>query len=299
MRNAFRNQPPQEASINTQGALSNGQYNTRQNRSNRNNRRDEKTNTNQNYSPATTERPKFYAFKSSPDQNQCHGAIVDSGACGSVVGQSTLDDALRSMGIQNVPDGKISRECHRFGNHPEPHKTKCAVKIPFQCLDESDNQTSHFDIMFDVIPGTLPFLIGLPTLLVMRSCLNFKFKSLGLARGGKYSKIPLNDQNSHLILPFRATIRNNNHYTQYSSTGSDNSHVIPQSHYQPSPQNESKIGCYSPELIAIDPATDNNLMQTNLVTDHIAHVSRERVEEMLRSNIRNPQTYEVNAEVFL
>ncbi len=104
-------------------------------------------------------RSTFYTYRSQPENTSCR-AIVDSGACGSVVGNHTLDEAMRSLGLSDVPEITPEQRCHRFGNHDEEQPTPFAVKMPFSCTTKDQRELVEFDVKFDVIDGTLPFLIG-------------------------------------------------------------------------------------------------------------------------------------------
>lgn len=233
MRNAYRNQSPADATMKTQSD------NVQQAR---NNRRADLQNhyANRDYNTQSGPiRPTFYTFKSGSSSANNTGAILDSDACASVVGKTTLDNALRNMELSYIPDGIPSRDSHRFGSHPDVHRTICAIKFPFQCSDENDSQISKFDIVFDVIDGELPFLVGLPSLMAMRSCLNFKFQSLGLAIGPKYLWIPLTYHDSHLTLPFSSMIRRSERDdSNPSNNGTDRpySSLPARSHFQPPPE---------------------------------------------------------------
>lgn len=157
----------------------------------------------------STARPTFYTFKTSSDPKRCEGAVLDSGACTSVVGKTTLDFALRALNINEVSDGVPTRESHRFGNHTETHRTLCAVKFPFRLKDDYGACVGEFNIQFDVIDGSLPFLIGLPSLMAMKSNINFKYVSLGIFIESNYQRIPLvhNDGHININLPFTATVK--------------------------------------------------------------------------------------------
>lgn len=126
MRNAYINSPPTDSTMNSQGQVAR----TAQTDASRNSRRTDRSAPSQQNTPV---RPTFYTFKTSTTIITSSGAVLDSGACASVVGKKTLDKTLISLGIQGIPDATPARDVHRFGNHPESHATLCAVKFPFSC----------------------------------------------------------------------------------------------------------------------------------------------------------------------
>lgn len=148
----------------------------------------------------------FITFASQHEDGPINGAIIDSGACTSVVGRITLDKALTRLKIDKLVDGKPTRVHHQFGPNSERHPTICSVQFPFW---GDDRQEPLFDIQFDVIEGNLPFLVGLPSLVSMRANLNFSYKWLGFKTGEDYLKLALHFLDSHIVLPFRATIKKN------------------------------------------------------------------------------------------
>lgn len=56
-------------------------------------------------------------------------------------------------------------------------KTICAVRVPFVRNIKEGKSSVSFHIRFDEIEGLLPFLIGLPCLLAMKSLPNFQFNN--------------------------------------------------------------------------------------------------------------------------
>ena len=243
MRNAYLNQAPTDSTMVTQNPMMPGKTNYAQN--NTNNRTGRQNNSrNNNHSPPST-RPTFYTFKSSPVHTENGGAVLDSGACSSVVGKITLDKTLRTLEIDKLRDTTPIRDQHRFGTNPEAHKTICAVKFPFRCTDDTGTDIANFDVAFDVIEGDLPFLVGLPSLLAMNATLNFKYKSLGLSIGSRYVRIPLSHKESHLILPFTSLIKRSERNGQNSSSGSS-----PQYNHSPN-QDYPSFSCYEPSDTSI------------------------------------------------
>lgn len=166
MCNLYINKAPSDANMNTQ---------TSSDRTaciNRRNDRPINQGNNGNHPQNGPTRPTFYTFESQSSNQSRTSAILDSGAYAYVVGKTTVDSSIRIMGLSDIPDGITAHNNHRFGNHQEDHRTLCAIKFPLQFTDENDNQVTKSDIMFNVIEGNLPFLIGLPTLMAMRSAIN-------------------------------------------------------------------------------------------------------------------------------
>eukprot|EP00171_Calliarthron_tuberculosum_P022319 IDg22319t1 len=144
----------------------------------------------------------FYTYRSVSGEKSTR-AIVDSGACASVVGKDTLDSAMRIFGINSLENTPPSIGAHRFGNHDEEQKTMFAVRFPLICENAGQRGDDvKFYIRFDVIPGKLPFLIGFPSLKSMKANLNFKFNTLGLYLHDQYAKVPLQTDETHIYLPF-------------------------------------------------------------------------------------------------
>lgn len=148
----------------------------------------------------------FYTYISAEKTNNGPSAIIDSGACASVVGKRTLDDALRTLEIDQLEDDKPIQSEHQFGPSDHPRKTICTVRVPFMCKDPQKNETVHFKIKFDVIDGSLPFLIGLPSLLAMKATINFQYHSLSLAIRNSLYRLQLVRQSSHLRLPLESEV---------------------------------------------------------------------------------------------
>lgn len=152
-------------------------------------------------------KPSFYSYKSSSIVSDLPGAVIDSGAVASIVGKKSLDRALSELGIDKVPDAKPNRPEHRFGENPEAQKTILAIRFPFSCNNKDGSDKQEFDITFDVIEGSLPFLIGLPSLRNMKGNLNFDRNFLGLRLNDAYIRVELLHFDSHLYLPFSGSIK--------------------------------------------------------------------------------------------
>lgn len=155
-----------------------------------------------NYQDYQDEPPLFYGFVSEQGSNEQPGAILDSGACASVAGKATLDAAMRSLGIPELKDELVGQQEHRFGTFDKAQKTLCAVRVPFTCSAQDGSQV-QFHIRFDVIDGTLPFLVGLLSRKAMAAMLSFKHSNLSLVINRVLHKIQLIHNKSHLYLPLR------------------------------------------------------------------------------------------------
>ena len=156
------------------------------------------------------QKPEFLLFYTQYDDSYATtegpAAIVDSGACASIVGKNTLDAAMHALNISELKDADIRHAEHRFGPSRKPTKTIFAVRVPFVCTGKNLQGKVRFDIRFDVIEGNLPFLIGLPTLQAMNSTLSFKYQNITLAVNGVLHRLNLDMGSSHLMLPLRPTI---------------------------------------------------------------------------------------------
>lgn len=132
---------------------------------------------------------------------------MDSGACVSVVEKKTLYKIPTNRKIKEIPDATPAREHHRLGDHSDQQPTICAVKIQFNCVNERGDPVNSFDIMFDVIDGDLPILIGLPLLSEMMACVSFKHNNFGMNLGPRYVCMDLIKNDNHLLLPFASTVQ--------------------------------------------------------------------------------------------
>ncbi len=135
-------------------------------------------------------------------------------------GKDTLDLAMKQLGLDNVGDASPKLQYHRFGNYEENQKSLFAVLFPFE-FKSKDNKTLNFKIHFDVIDGSLPFLIGFPSLKAMGANLNFASMTLGINVSDGYHKIQLEHNQHHLYLPFRLVKRSygNSKKESYYSPG--------------------------------------------------------------------------------
>lgn len=149
--------------------------------------------------------PTFVSFNTNRDPDWMYGVIIDSGACSSIVGKKTLDKALVKLKSDKLIYAVPSRPHPRFCTSEEQHNSLFAVRFPFYSTDQPD---PLFNIQFDFIDGSLPFLVGLPTLIAMKSSINFNSRWLGVRTGESrddYVKLSLHCEEEHLILPFRSS----------------------------------------------------------------------------------------------
>ena len=160
--------------------------------------------------------PPTFVTQNYPSENPVY-AILDTGACGSVVGEKTLIDVMNKLGMKFYQKEKPLQVSHRFGNNSTIQKTLFSVKMPIYASAENKDHVGeriYFNIKFDVIKGDLPFLIGLPSLSSMQASINFKYKNLGLYLNGKYYRVPYVEKDHHICL---ALIAN---YTKSAQTAS-------------------------------------------------------------------------------
>lgn len=157
-------------------------------------------------------------------------AIIDTGACASVLGKITLDNTLQQLSIQHVKETSPRLATHKFGNYDEEHRSISALFMPFECRSNLQNNRDQdqrntiieFDIIFDVIPRNIPFLIGTPTLRKMGANINYRYNSLGMSLGGQYHRIPLQQDNCHVYLHFKSS---NNPRSHRSLSTQNSTHI--------------------------------------------------------------------------
>lgn len=195
--------PPSETDIAVDANLNRSKTSRRSDR-NRHVNTAVKSQNNSESSIFTGARPVLFTYKTDSSTNNTSSAIVDSGACSSVVGKTTLDKNLKLL---NLPNGPFLREHHRFGDYSVNHKTLCSVKMPFDCVGENGQTDSTFDIMFIAIEGNFPFLVGLPSLLLMEANLNFKHRNSNFFANSKFTRLELPLDDDHIILPFKPKIK--------------------------------------------------------------------------------------------
>ena len=149
----------------------------------------------------------------STDHSVIHrGTLLDSGACSSVVGKKILDNVMQMLQLKNIRDAKPKIMAHLFGTHNEAHKISFAMLFPFE-IYKSRGETICFMIHFNVIEGSFPFLIGLPSLWAMRASLNREFLSLVFKIREFYGGAKIFMDSNHSFLPFRS--RQHTYFTYY------------------------------------------------------------------------------------
>ena len=193
-----------------------------------------------------------------------HSAIVDTGAVNSIVGKETLDDAMRELGWKSLPNGSIRQQNHRFGDHSDKRKTIANVIVPFHVFTV-DNKPIQFNVSFDVIPGKLPFPIGLPSLRAMRANVNCASLSLSFSIRKVVHHVQLLCDGSHISLPIK-------------KSGSSN-YTLAESHYQiderleidtmGAESNPSTPSVYTLDAMDTDltPSSESNTSRYELDTD--------------------------------
>lgn len=188
-------------------------------------------------------KPTFFAHFSYLDagSGKVQGAIVDSGACSSVVGKETLDKAMRMLRINNLPDAKQTQSSHRFGTSDEEFHTLFAVSFPFDLEGERKDRV-EFNIRFD---------IGWPTLRSMRANINCEHMNLGLKFNDSFYRVKLLSDSDHVYLPFRS--RQKSFYHIASSQATMNSDLPPNFNSSVKNQNPKKNQdsrkCFDPSML--------------------------------------------------
>lgn len=142
--------------------------------------------------------PMFYTYMSVDNANDTTGVINDLGLCCSIVGNVTLDRAIRKLGLDKLNEEESCEQKHHFGPFNNPMKTICAVRIPFTCSDPDGSKVINFDIRFDVIDGTFPFLMGLPSHVSMKASLNFRYSNISIIIDRVSYRLQLVKRSSHL-----------------------------------------------------------------------------------------------------
>lgn len=173
--------------------------------------------------------PMFYTYMSVDNANDTPSAIIDSGSCCSVVGKVTLDRAMRKLGLDKLIDEDICQQEHLFGPSNNLMKTLCAVRVPFTCSSPHGGKVINFDIRFDVIDGTLPFLIGLPSLVSMKASLNFRYSNISIIIDRVIYRLQLVKRSSHLELPLNCNIVHQRSLRVYNEQRGENN--IKQNHH--------------------------------------------------------------------
>lgn len=279
LRNAFRCQAPPHVSMNTNKP--GYRYSSAFLRS-PDNAPSNGITTVQNGSPSSSsESPMFFTHMSVDFVNDVPSAIVDSGSCCSVVGQNTLDQAMKRLGISELKDEDICQREHLFGPSNKPMKTICAVRVPFTCNIAQNNSSVLFNIRFDVIEGDLPFLIGLPSLLAMKGTLNFQYCNLSLIIQRTTYRLQLVKRSSHLELPLICNVTHQRPHRDVNdlSPSSDASKHGP-------PRSNIRNNYYTPvsesTLVSLNPTTLLTKSDLEKVHAQLGHATATKMKAFIR-----------------
>ena len=128
-------------------------------------------------------------------------ALVDTGAVATVIGKSTLDTFMKTLGLKNIPMSEPIRKCHQFGDFGEPQTVVFATELPFQVKD-TKKEVLKFKLNADVIEGTHPLLLGLPSLKAMQARISISNPKLEIRVKGVSHTIQLTHVNHHLYLDY-------------------------------------------------------------------------------------------------
>lgn len=207
IRNSFRTRSPYDSTMSTTAYESNNHPHANQKHKQKFNRRNTmgsqtpRASTNArppSENQSSDVQPTFFAL--SPPDRHWLAAIIDTGACGSIVGNETLNSVRKALGLEELDKSPAHQEYHRFGNHTEDQKSLYSIKLPF--FEDSEKNRAMFHVSFDVLEGDLPFLIGLPSLTRMGACINLSFNTIGMRIGAKYHKFKIFKKGHHVCLPF-------------------------------------------------------------------------------------------------
>lgn len=237
----------------------------------------------------------FFTHLSADKQADTPAAIIDSGASASVVGKETLDNALKHLGMTHLKDERIIHHEHQFGPSQKPCRTLCAVRVPFKCENIRTNQTITFNVRFDVIAGSLPFLIGLPSLTAMKASLNFHYGSLSLAINHNLYRLRLIRKSSHLMLPLCCIIdhqkglRNDPQSPHRDDAGAKHHYVRPSRHYYiPSSSPSSTMHSDANQSAASALLSENDIRKLH---EQLGHASGNQLEQFLKDAKKWDKTY--------
>ena len=125
-------------------------------------------------------------------------------------GARSLDKAMKQLGIFELADAQVKQLRHRFGDTDQEILSTCAVLFPFRSEGKNGEHIT-FQVLFDVVPGKLPFLVGCPSLCAMKTNINCEYLNIGTKFDGKYTRIPLKSCDYHASLPFRPENRSQIH----------------------------------------------------------------------------------------
>lgn len=129
-------------------------------------------------------------------------SVIDPGACASIVRKKSLHKAMRALGVNTLPEASARRTNHLLGEYKEGRSTLFAIKMPFRSKLENGQVGVEFQIVFDVVEGEIPFLIGFPSIKAMKAISNFEYMDIAFRLNGKYCRLDLVEDNHHVHLPF-------------------------------------------------------------------------------------------------
>lgn len=109
--------------------------------------------------------------------NDTPWAIVDLGSWFSAFGEITLDRTMQKLGLDKLNIKEICQQEHLLGPSSNPMKTVCAARVLFTFSNLQGGKVVNFDIWFDVMVETFPFLTALLSLLSMKAFLNFRYSN--------------------------------------------------------------------------------------------------------------------------
>ena len=98
--------------------------------------------------------------------------------------------------MTKVEDAEIMLKNHRFGNYGDDQPSLFAMKMPFS---NAENKSNIFDVVFDVIDGDLPFLLGLPSLISMGATFKHKHFTMAFSLCGRYQRFKLSHTEGCLL----------------------------------------------------------------------------------------------------
>jgi hypothetical protein len=117
-------------------------------------------------------RETYVTYVSADPIDVDRSALIDSGAVHTIIGTSTLDKIMNAHGIVRVEKCNPLAPIHRFGTAGAPIEPEFGAIIPWRVKDMEGDQ-HDFNLRADVLEGDQPLLIGCPTLMVMKSSLDF------------------------------------------------------------------------------------------------------------------------------
>jgi hypothetical protein len=141
----------------------------------------------------------YVTFLSS--QNEVSGpcGLIDTGAVHTIIGKSTLDNMMRSLGMGKIEKCQTLQIVHRFVTHGIPIEPEFGVIIPWTAID-NQGKAHSFNFRADVLDGDHPFLIGCPTLMAMKVTLIFETLSFKAIIDDTACNLPLKKRGNHIFM---------------------------------------------------------------------------------------------------